>query len=460
MRTWMRKGLSLMLALMLTAGICLALAEGNPTIEYSDSSIVAGEIARDDARYVIVMQTGNKASNPKSLLVSGVLLAPEGTEISRAWITFDDQTNAPAWKVVRYETAYTPENPDSLTFTPDMKRSGFAFLADVTGSNLPDGEVGMTVSLKLGEDEAPVELRYTAELSQDAPVYEDEQAAVEALHPTTLVITNDGSGSDGGNAVAEIPAATPEEEKGFFQKVLDTLTGTVSIGSFVVPLWMLIAAGALLVLIVIALILIISGAKKKKAAKALANLNSELKDFSSSPFKTSQDGGGEEQTPPDLNETTSNPDAPAPGIGILSIGDEDTVDLEALQKQNAGILFAGDEATTDIKVTGYPVQFELVFRDEFMKTEATIPEDAQIVIGRGGEATIQTNPGDTSVSHRHGVFSVRNGQVCYTDQSRNGTRYNGQRTLRKGDTIALPFGTIVYLEVGAHTVKVRANHPA
>ena len=32
--------------------------------------------------------------------------------------------------------------------------------------------------------------------------------------------------------------------------------------------------------------------------------------------------------------------------------------------------------------------------------------------------------------------------------------------LRKGDTIALPFGTIVYLEVGAHTVKVRANHPA
>ena len=134
--------------------------------------------------------------------------------------------------------------------------------------------------------------------------------------------------------------------------------------------------------------------------------------------------------------------------------------VEALQKQNAGILFAGDEATTDIKVTGYPVQFELVFRDEFMKTEATIPEDAQIVIGRGGEATIQTNPGDTSVSHRHGVFSVRNGQVCYTDQSRNGTRYNGQRTLRKGDTIALPFGAIVYLEVGAHTVKVRANRPA
>ena len=41
MRTWMRKGLSLILALMLTAGICLALAEGNPTIEYSDSSIVA-----------------------------------------------------------------------------------------------------------------------------------------------------------------------------------------------------------------------------------------------------------------------------------------------------------------------------------------------------------------------------------------------------------------------------------
>lgn len=112
------------------------------------------------------------------------------------------------------------------------------------------------------------------------------------------------------------------------------------------------------------------------------------------------------------------------------------------------------ERTTVLENTAYTVKLRLICSGQYMDTSVRLREGEKAAIGSGNSAQIRTNPADTGISERHGIFAVSGGKVTYTDCSRGGSRYNGQRILHQGESIALPFNTKSQIEMGKHKVLV------
>lgn len=112
------------------------------------------------------------------------------------------------------------------------------------------------------------------------------------------------------------------------------------------------------------------------------------------------------------------------------------------------------ERTITLKNPTYMIKLRLICAGQYMDTSVRLREGEKAAIGSGNSAQIRTNPADTSISERHGIFAVSGGKVTYTDNSRGGSRYNGQRILHQGESIALPFNTKSQIEMGKHKVLV------
>lgn len=227
----------------------------------------------------------------------------------------------------------------------------------------------------------------------------------------------------------QIDSKTPIPQQNDF---LGFLKGYVRLFNREIPVWFLIAACAILIVLVILLILLIVREKGKK---------NSLRDISGKE--------GEES----LTAYITSPDTP--GSQILTIGDEPTMDLNSVDGQ--GVIFGEDEPTTDLKESeGYILKARMFFHDVYLDKELKMAENDQAIIGRSSEATIQTNPADTSISHRHGTFTATEGVIIYRDESRNGTKYNGQRMIHKDESITIPLNTKVQIEMGEHRILLLA----
>lgn len=140
--------------------------------------------------------------------------------------------------------------------------------------------------------------------------------------------------------------------------------------------------------------------------------------------------------------------------GILNIEDEPTIDLTT--STAGGVMPSEDEPTMKPGGVSYILKIRMIYSDLYMDKEITLKEGDSAVIGRDTAADFCTNPDDASVSHRHGRFAVIDGRLSYTDTSRNGTRYNGERIIRSDETVDIPVNTRIQLETGTHKVLVFA----
>ncbi len=428
-------------------------------------------------QYMYALHRRTEGYNRKSVLISGLLYAPEGTQIVRAIVTPAGgqphvvEGNA----IVRFRSGVQPESVNMLQFTPDEGKAGFAFLVDLSSEKqLTDGDVQVTVKLVFGQNAEP-ELDTTVVLQAPMGRYDyilrairsqcigrndqgdqvneiqarlaelgflDTSAMTGICDEGTIAAANELLGAYGkgtnsefltAEAVGFIESGTPGRkgestgDGGFFKK-------TVSLFGADIPLWVLIAAGLALVLIILLVLLLIILKKRKKARQqyyppAMGDMGD------SQPFIT---GADEDEEPTGK---------------ILTIGDEPTMELGAA----GGIMMNADEPTTDLAdQVSYILKLRLIFGDQYMDQDLSIQDGIQLTIGRDASAAIRTNPGDTSVSHRHGSFSINQGMLQYTDNSRNGTRFNNQRTLHHGDTVNIPLNTKAQLDIGAHKVLVMA----
>ena len=434
----------------------------------------------DPSRYVFALHKREEAYNPASVLISGILLVPADTEILSATVTVAGGKNheIPGSEILRTTIGSEPVSAQNLTFEPDRERAGFAFLADLSEDGLADGETNVSVILTT---DRMLSLETTVKLDSGMGKY---LHAIMAVYGRCLALTNQGdhvdafqqrlqelgylkegeiSGiidektmaaakellgryqRDAGNSylnseevgfiLSDRPEPKPEGEDGLPAKILGFFRGTVLLFDKEIPVWMLTAAGAALILIILVIILLITGRKRKarRQEKEASTMN-ELSRRSA--FITGQEESEQ-------------------AAQILSIGDEPTMDL-AEEEAAGGLVYSADEATTDLNTPLYTVKLRLIYSGQYMDTAVRLQDGGEAVIGRGEGVQVQTNPADTSVSHRHGMFAVRNGMATYTDNSRNGTRYNGQRTLHKGESVNIPFNTKVQMDIGNHKVLVIA----
>ncbi len=230
-----------------------------------------------------------------------------------------------------------------------------------------------------------------------------------------------------------------EKFQEIWETVVDFMHQNLKILEYEFQMWMIFAAAAGLILIILSLILIISGIKRKKRRQSLVREDNHTR----------------------KGELETNEAAPVPESGILSIGDEDTVNLESMD-ESGGIVMQRDDETTDIPLpvspqlprTKYLVQIQMHYAGLVLEARPILTEDGPITIGRGEgpEITIKTNPQDTSVSHHHGTIFLQNDLPYYQDESRNGTILNNTRNLHKGELVQLPQQTKIQLDVGTHKI--------
>lgn len=283
--------------------------------------------------------------------------------------------------------------------------------------------VDMTMAPGAG-DPTGLEAPQAEETPGAAPAAEDP-AATEASAPAEVPQEGQDSGA----------ASETKEDASFTEKMKDALRGevTVPLLNLTLQLWIIIAAAAGVVLLVLVLVLLLTR-KKKHRKKGEAAIASEP-----------------------LSPAVLSMDQELPGGGnMLSLDDEPTVNLT---EETPAAGFNTGVATVDVDSTlrTVTVQLRLFYGDEYMDTSVRLAEGQQAAVGRAGDAEIQTNPADVSVSHRHGRFSVQNGELIYTDSSRNGSRFNGLRTLANGESVAVPFNTRSELEIGAHRIWIIAR---
>ena len=466
------------------AGTDTQAAQGNNQNDAIELNLPTGEEQAEPGVYLCALHTRTEAYNPASVLISGVLYAPAGTEIQEATVRVagGDPHVIPKSDILRTRSGSDPVSVAKLTFEPDRERTGFAFLADLRGDRLPDGPTQVTVGLKISReltlnttvilnaglgqyyhvtravrgqclslDDRDQEDRHVTRFQQkladlgylsedDLSGIFDEKTLAAARGLLERYQRNAGNEylnpEEVGFILSDQPEAKPEEAEGFFEKVMAFFRGTVPLFNREIPVWMLTAAGAaLLLIILIIILLVISRKKKARRQEKEASTMNELS-------RRSAFISGQEES-----EQASQ---------ILTIGDEPTMDL-AEAEAGGGLVFSGDEPTTDLNTPLYHIKLRLIYSGQYMDTSVRLQEGGEAVIGRGDGVQIQSNPTDTSVSHRHGQFSISQETVVYTDNSRNGTRYNGQRMLHKGESVAIPFNTKVQLEIGNHKVLVITN---
>ena len=456
--------------------------QGNNRVDTFEINLPAEQELFAEGSYEYALHTRPEGYDPASVLISGIIYLPAGVEIEKAVVAVPggNAHEIPRNEILRTKNAFEPDSVAWLRFEPDRERSGFAILVDMTEDHLPDGPAEVSVTLTTDQD---MTLNTTVNIQEKQGRFFD---VTRAIRGQCLVLNDMGEQVDAlqrrlselGYLKAEEVTGTCDtrtmkaanellakhnlaqnneyldteaigliesgeakaKSTGFFDQVLDFFKGTVHLLDRDIPIWMLTAAGAALLLLILLIILLITG--KKRRAKRKERKAAAARDLSGQQaFITSPDNAAEES-------------AADTAAKILTIGDEPTMDLN--ETTTGGIVYNEDEPTTDLNETAFTVKFRLIYADRYMDKDILIREGEQAVIGRAEDAQIRTNPEDTSVSHRHGSFSITGGTLNYTDTSRNGTRYNGQRTLYKGESASIPFNTKAQLEIGAHKVLVFA----
>ena len=471
--------LCLLLVLGMMTGPASALAEATGTVNQTDTNEMSVEAVQDvqiKGSCLAGIMEREKSYNPASVLISGILYAPAGTEILEAVVECAGEVHRiPGSAVYRMKVKdFSPDRLSELQTEPDLDRAAFAFLVDLSKDNPAEGKSEAKVTLILKEDQEItlatavsieasmgrflnvipavfdqamyityrgaeldnlqnrlVELNY---LEPEAVTGECDQATMDAAN--RLLAENGYRGEvDNGYITAKAMgfiASDQVKAKGEGGNFLSFLKDSVTLFDREVPLWLLIAAGAALIVLLVLLALLIIGKKRKPDSQQ----DTDESDLAPKAFITS---------PEDI------------GAQILTIGDEPTMDLTGTGDPAGAIAFGEDEATTELKEPGYILRVRMFFRDVYLDKNLKLMENGRAVIGRGSEAAIQTNPEDASISHRHGVFTAVQGRINYQDESRNGTIYNGQRTIHKGETVTIPLNTKVQLEIGEHKILVIAS---
>lgn len=302
----------------------------------------------------------------------------------------------------------------------------------------------------LSEDAPVIELQgvsspispMTAE-TQPETAAEPEAAEPAALEETaapenTEAPAPENTGTDGEPIPIPVDEGTeaekPAESGSFFTQITDFLQGETVLFGLKAQTWVFVAAGAGLLLLIL-LIVLLATRKGRRRKKGDGSIDADLPDM------------------PQLH-TSQAVQAGQEGGQMLSLDDEPTVNLNtepaAFGQPPAG---QGLDETVNL----IQIQLRLFHGDEYMDTELRLRNGETAYIGRGSDVSVQTNPADISVSHKHGCFSVQNGEVFYTDTSRNGSRLNGLRTLANGESVQLPYNTRSELEIGNHRVWIIAK---
>ena len=466
---------SFVLAFVLLAGCSNAESwlveneEINRNISFTiDMDVIPGY--KDTSRYLVGLHNRNDAYHPKSVLISGLLLAPAGTEILNASVDAGGR-RFPAAEVCRFASSNIPESElKDMEVEVDINRAAFAFLVDLSEADLQNGYmvrmevsgVSLTFSdyiitvddaclpypdtlhalegyiVKAGDSGDSVlllqrNLAANDYLNEDqiTGIYDEatRQAVIEFCKVNQFSDSETEKCSQGVTPAVFAHASSSQafaKPKPGLKAVLDVLQQEIfSFNGFSVELWMIVAAGALLITVVLVLLLVLTGKSKKNRYSGI--------DYSPSVLEN--------------NYGSEN---------IVEI-DEPTINLENGREDDHG---SGelDGATIELKV--YSLTFRLFYDGMYADQTVLLKEGETALIGRSSEAKIQTNPADKSVSSKHGIFTVKNGIVVYTDQSTNGTKVGESMYLGKNkdaQTFNLPFGTRVTMEIGSHKVWVLVN---
>ena len=438
--------------------------------------LVVNSGKQDPDRYMVGLHSRAEWFSAQSVLVSGILFAPEGTEITNAGVELPDLKWIEAEHVYRFTSAYEPAELSNMNVEVDKQRSAFAFLVDLSSAGLTEGAVELNVKMDIGGMAENVTGKVNIKPSY--PAYPDIRHALDGFYirygesessvrdlQNNLVALNylrteQVSGTYDENTRAAVTqfcrtnkmetAEIEKSEKGITTTAAALMTSgyatpntsgfmgflkneLFSLGTFTVEMWMVLAAAAFLLAIILILVLLLTRKKKNSVQQEVYEEYPPM-----GPMQTAQEGGFQGQ-----NQTQS--------VNILSIGDEPTVSLE--DEPKPVIEAREDEATTDLKPKKtYAIKVRMIYQKQYADQEVTMEEGQSVIIGRSSQATIQTNPVDTSVSHEHGVIRAEDGVITYTDSSRNGTKLAGGKTLKRDESVNMPMDMRLQMEIGSHQI--------
>ena len=450
----------------------------------SAKTVAGGEVS-DPAQYVFCLHDRPETYNISSVLISGLFYAPSGTQILRAVVTPVSHTDhaVEASDILRCKSAERLESVGSVEFTPDEERAAFAFLVDLSADDLADGEASVNVKLipsqgpevtlntvvrvdrTMGQfyhvtraisgiciaagdygqlvNELQHNLKERGLITEEVelPCCDENMMTLAngllteaGIANNTQFISAEGVGYLLNGRTATQPGTLSTEEGGF----MGFLKTNVNLFGIELPMWVLIAAGAVLVLAILLVVLLLLIRKKKKAQQSM--------DMEGTADLTEQRA-----------VITSRDEAESAGK-ILTIGDEPTMDLNSEMEAAQNNFYNTDEPTAELNMEQpqYMLKIRMIFNGQYLDMDLPMQEGQQVVIGRDSTSAIQTNPEDTSVSHKHGTLTIEQGMLRFTDNSRNGTRFNGQRLLHINETVNIPLNTKVVFDIGAHKVMMFA----
>ena len=483
-------GVLIMVSLLAT-GIGQAFADGtvNENLSYTGENPVSDIYVQPDL-FCINIIAQPESYNPQTVLVTGVLFAPYGCEITNAGLMVGSDLYSTK-TVYRFRNAKNPEELSQMNVEVDASRSGYAFFIDLShaenlGSKVDTRvkmeinglqlDVGYTVRLNPALAAYPdivhaldgycIEPRDQNELVNDlqeslknlnylsedklSGIYDEEtQKAMEAFCRTNeLNYSEHGITTEMMSKVVSTMAIGKESGfMGFMKEsgLMGFLMKDLTIGNFELKMWMVVAGAALLVLIILVILLIVIHKKKKGASQSYDSFQSY--------GHTSMGTENPEiyRTTRDIPLTAQEP-APSDGPNILSVGDEETV---SLGEQEQSVVVRGDQPTQDAPMElSFKLMVRMIYQGVYADQNARMTQGVKLIIGRGNAAQIQTNDADTSVSHQHGMFYVQDRNVRYMDMSKNGTRVNQTSVLHRDESIVLPVGTKMQLDMGSHQVLV------
>lgn len=216
--------------------------------------------------------------------------------------------------------------------------------------------------------------------------YDDKtQQAWERFLSVNGMVDNE-SGVDWEEQQIVLTSKVSNTEPDFLEKVRKVLTGSTEIAGRAIPIWILVAFGALIVIIIIVVIVVAVKAGKKKE---------------------------------DSGETAIT----AAGGGVSVGGDAPTEDLN----NGGGLNVIGADAPTTVNTGSWHLTMMITDSRGINSFKSFDVEEGQVlVIGRGSQADILMDPEDTSISRSHGTFVYESGQLYYTDTSRAGTMVDNQ----------------------------------
>ena len=415
-------------------------------------------------RYLFAMHKRAEAYNPSSVLISGVLYAPAGTQILRAVVTPVSRQplvvqGEEIWRCPNQEK---PDAVSSLQFKPDEARAGFAFLVDMAAAGLTeDGEIPVNVKLLIDQNIEPelstvVSLRSDWGVCSTLPralrgrcielndqdndqVREMQQRLVElrCLDQSAAAAVWDAACMQAANELLSAhgletdPDFLSPEAVGFLrsgQSAANTggsggfFSASLTLFGLELPLWFLSAVALALLAILLLILWVVLGKRKR--------------------------------TRRDVSSVPAVPDKPQPVAKVLTTWDAPAADAGSTGGSGPG-LNRVDIATTPASSTSYALQLRLIYGGQYTDQNILLHEGEKVTIGRSSSAGIHTHPADKIASSLHGFFMPAEEMLKYTDSSRNGTRFNGQKLLQSGETVNIPLNAKAQLDIGRHKVLVQ-----